>query len=170
MPEAQILDQDIARKITRRPVTDDDLEFLHRLYESTRWDLDLLPLNDEQKKAFVDQQFNAQHTHYHKFFAGADFDIVLLNDRPVGRIYVWEGKKEVRVVDISMLPEFRGSGIGGTVMQQAIDQAARADKPLRLWVESVNPARQWYEKTGFHVIEDKGINQHMELPAPSNAT
>jgi pimeloyl-ACP methyl ester carboxylesterase len=64
----------------------DDEPFLFDVYASTRLE-ELAPLgwSAEQQAAFLMQQFTAQHHYYHTNYAGADFQVILLDDRPVGR-------------------------------------------------------------------------------------
>jgi hypothetical protein len=56
-------------EISFRPIGDDDLPFLARLYASTRWEeLGEVPWTDEQKHAFLRFQFDAQHDHDRKHY------------------------------------------------------------------------------------------------------
>jgi ribosomal protein S18 acetylase RimI-like enzyme len=141
---------------------DEDAEFLYRVYVSTRDDMLSLPWNDEQKSALLWNQFQAQHIHYQNFFAGAQFDIVLVDNQSVGRLYLHRTEDENRIIDIAFLPEFRGRGIGSIVMQEILDEADKQQIPVRLRVQPDRPARQWYERLGFKKIEDEQVNWHME--------
>ena len=69
-------------------MVDSDMDFLRRLYNTTRRDILLLPISDSVKDELLAQQFDAQHNHYQKFFSDADFDIVLAKDTRIGRLYV----------------------------------------------------------------------------------
>src|SRR6185295_4880213 len=99
--------------VTRRPIGDQDMEFLLHLYASTREEeLAVVDWTPEQKMAFLRQQFTSQHSHYQEHYAGAAFDLLLVDDRPAGRLYVARWTKTLRIVDIALMPEFRGRGIG----------------------------------------------------------
>ncbi len=155
--------------ITRRPIDENDLEFLCAVYTTTREDIAQLPWSDEQKAELCRHQFLAQHTHYEQFFANAAFEIVLVDDEPVGRVYVDRTKDEIRVIDISILPRHRGRGIGGVVMNEILNEAAQQGLPVRLRVEPNNPARRWYESLGFQKIADEQVNWHMERAADAKS-
>ncbi len=76
--------------ITLRPVEPADEAFLLEVYRSTRTEeLALLPWSEEQKNAFVLGQFNAQQQHYQKIYPDANHDIILANDREVGRLRIY---------------------------------------------------------------------------------
>jgi hypothetical protein len=54
--------------MTFRRIADADLPFLARLYASTRTEeLAAVPWSAEQKAAFLDMQFRAQHAHYQQY-------------------------------------------------------------------------------------------------------
>ena len=148
--------------VSRRSFDGDDMEFLYRVYASTREDIAQLPYTDEQKNALYWHQFEAQHVHYQKHFTGCEFDIVLVDGRPAGRVYVHQTDEEFRIVDLAFLPDFRGKGIGTVVMKEIIEEANRNKKPIRLRVDPKKPALQWYLDFGFKQIADEETAWHME--------
>ncbi|WP_036218082.1 GNAT family N-acetyltransferase [Calidithermus chliarophilus] len=149
-----------------RPETPEDLPFLRRLYASTREEeLAPVPWTLEQKQAFLESQFELQHRHYREHYAGARFDVVELEGQPVGRIYVHRTPQEVRLMDIALLPEHRGKGIGGMLMGNLLEQARRAGQSVTLHVEENNPARLWYERLGFERLEERGVYWFMRWRA-----
>jgi ribosomal protein S18 acetylase RimI-like enzyme len=148
--------------LSMRPLVEDDMEFLWRLYSTTRDDIAQLPLSDEQKIQFLNHQFQAQHSHYQRYFSDANFDIVLSGETRVGRLYVEYGTTEIRIIDIAILPEFRGNGIGSKLLREILERAELEKMPVRLRVEPNNPALQWYTRLGFKKIADEQINWHLE--------
>src|SRR3989441_496497 len=99
--------------ISLRPARAEDEAFLYAVYAATRADeLALLTWDQAQKDAFLTMQFTAQHRHYHTYYAGADFQLVLLNGRPVGRLYVARQADDILLIDIALLPDYRNTGIG----------------------------------------------------------
>lgn len=146
-----------------RPVAETDRGFLEELYGSTRADeMAMLPWTDEVKQAFVRMQFQAQDTYYHEQFRDAEFSVMELGGRPIGRLYVDRRKDEIRVIDIALLPEHRGKGIGSRVMGSLLDEARKSGKPVRIHVEKNNPALRLYRRLGFAKIEDQGLYDLME--------
>ena len=95
--------------VNLRPMTDADLPFLHQVYAGTRADeLAKTAWSDEEKQAFLDLQFQAQHTHYQKHFPEASYQIIEQVGEPIGRLYLDRRPEEVRIIDIALLPEQRG--------------------------------------------------------------
>lgn len=161
--------EDFARSITLRPITEADLPFLQRLYASTRRDeLAQVNWNEVQKGDFLAQQFRAQHEHYRTNFPRARFLLVERRGDPIGRIYLDHRGDEIRLIDIAFLPEQRGHGLGTAMMDRLLAAAGRLGLPVRLHVESFNPAYRLYERLGFKWKEDRGVYQFMEWRPAAN--
>ena len=148
----------MTKQITFRPINNDDLDFLQRVYFSTREEeMKIVPWTDDQKQAFLHQQFDAQHTYYQEQFKDAKFEVILRDDQPIGRLYLDRRENEHRIIDIAILPEFRGQGIGGGIMRDLLDEAIQVNKPVTIHVERNNQAMHLYERLGFQMIEDQGV-------------
>ena len=117
---------------------------------------------DEQKEWFVRMQFQAQHAWYQEHYGDAQFDLVLMNGVPAGRLYVHRRATEIRLVDISLMPELRDGGIGSALLRELMAEAEAAGKPLTIHVEKYNPAMRLYLRLGFKPIEDRGPYDLME--------
>lgn len=149
--------------IRMRPICEDDMEFMRRLYASTREvELSVVDWDARQKDEFLRMQFEAQHTHYQKYYAGSDFFIIERDAERIGRFYMARFEKEFILIDIALTPEWRNKGIGTPLIQDFLDEAKRAGKPVHLHVEKFNPAQRLYKRLGFSVIEDRGVNDYME--------
>lgn len=150
-------------QITLRPVTPADESFLLELYASTRADeMALLPWSDEQKRAFVLTQFNAQQDHYQKTYPDANHDIILFKGRLVGRLYVARLETEIRIVDITIHPRDRNRGIGSNLLGRLVVEASVCGKLLRIYIESFNPSLRLFERLGFSRSDEQGIHVLME--------
>jgi ribosomal protein S18 acetylase RimI-like enzyme len=151
--------------ITVRPITDEDMPFLRALYGSTREsELAPVPWTPEQKKAFLDQQFHAQHAHYTSAYENPAFDIVEVDGVPAGRLYVERGEDQVLVVDIALMPEFRGKGLGTHLLAGLIAEAVERGVPVTMHVERTNPAIRLYARLGFQLVEDQGVYLYIARP------
>jgi ribosomal protein S18 acetylase RimI-like enzyme len=149
--------------ITQRPVRPDDRELLLSVYASTRTDeLAAVPWGDAEKAAFLRQQFDAQTAYWDEQYPDAERSIVEIDGQPAGRLYVQRWPKEVRLVDIALLPAFRGRGVGTELIQRLFSEAARAGKPVTIHVEIFNPARALYERLGFTPKGEQGMYVLME--------
>jgi ribosomal protein S18 acetylase RimI-like enzyme len=141
-----------------RPAGPQDAELLFRVYASTRVEeLSVVAWDDAQKEAFLRAQFDAQDRWYREHYERASFDVVLVGGEPGGRLYVHRGQSEIRIVDIALLPEHRGGGVGTALLRDLLDEAAAAGKCVTIHVERFNPALRLYEQLGFAVAEDKGV-------------
>jgi ribosomal protein S18 acetylase RimI-like enzyme len=149
--------------VSFRPELPEDEAFLAKLYATTRdIEMALTGWDAAQQEAFLRSQFQFQTTHYRQHYGDASFQIILRDNAPIGRIYVHHGAREIRLMDIALLPEFRRSGIGGAILENLLGEAARQEKTVTLHVERFNPALRLYQRLGFRVIEDLGINLFME--------
>ena len=149
--------------IALRPIRPEDQPFLLAVYASSREpELAVVEWDAEQKAAFVRMQFDAQHAYYQEHYAGAAFDVILVDGQPAGRLYVARENDEIRIVDIALLPNFCNRGIGTSLLRGLQSEAAAAGKSLRIHVERFNPALRLYERLGFTSIADRGVYLFME--------
>jgi ribosomal protein S18 acetylase RimI-like enzyme len=150
---------------TLRPITNDDRDLLYRIYASTRAEeLAQVAWDEAQKAAFLWMQFDAQHSYYHENNPNAQFQVIMLDGAPAGRLYLDRRTAEIRIVDIALLPEYRNRGIGSTLLREILAEGQRAGLPVTIHVESFNPALRLYERLGFRMVEDKGVYRLMEKP------
>lgn len=144
-------------------MADADLPFAAAVYASTRAEeLAVTGWPDQQKQAFLQHQHEAQHRHYRLHYQGAEWLIIERDRRPVGRLYRAEWPREIRVIDLSLLPEARGGGIGTQIIQDIQREAEARGKGVSIHVEKHNPARRLYTRLGFQVAQDKGVYDLME--------
>lgn len=145
-----------ARGLSFRRAADSDRAFLRALFETARVDAGLLAAwPDAVRRPFLDQQFHFQTVHYARAYPEADRWLVLAGERPIGRVILSRKPEEWWLVDIALLPAWRGSGVG-ILLLQAIQTAARAAAApcVRLTVDPQNPARRLYERLGFTVEQE----------------
>jgi GNAT superfamily N-acetyltransferase len=136
--------------VTVREMAEADLPFIAALYASTRRDeLAATGWPEPMQRAFLAQQHEAQHGHYRTAFPDAEWLIVERRGAPIGRLYLHWTQDRVRVVDISLLPEARGQGIGGLLLRALQRQARAGGRKIALGVVPGNPARRLYSRLGF---------------------
>jgi ribosomal protein S18 acetylase RimI-like enzyme len=149
--------------ITFRSITPADQNFLQQLYASTREEeMALVDWGDRQKEAFLQMQFNAQHQYYQANYTQTAFQIILLNGEPIGRLYVARWEKEIRIVDLALLPEYRDRGIGSQILKDLLAEGKQQHLPVRIHVEQYNLALRLYERLGFQKIGEHGVYWLME--------
>ncbi len=153
-PDAVIATQPAAldaRGLVLRPARDDDLPWLHALYATTRSaELAAVPWPQAAKDAFLAQQFALQHRHYLAHFPEADFWVLATPRERVGRLYLDRHAEPHLLVDISLLPAWRGQGLGTVLIEHAQSLASAAHAALSLHVMHANPgAHRLYQRLGF---------------------
>jgi GNAT superfamily N-acetyltransferase len=156
--------------IAYRPFTDADLPLIERLYVSTREaEVAQTGWPEDAQRAFLAQQFEAQHRHYRTHYHDMEWLIIERAAQPIGRLYLFEAEDEFEIVDITIGPEARGEGIGAAILQDVFDLARPTGKRVSIHVEKNNPARRLYLRLGFIMIEDRGVYDLMAW-APAAAS
>ena len=129
-------------KIHFRLIKEEDFEFLWRLHNAAlkeyvrkTWGWD----EDWQRKNFL-ENFNT-----------ADGEIIVIEGRDIGFYWVIEKENEILLASIPLLPEFQNKGIGTGIIR---DLLGKSNKPVRLQVLRVNPARDLYERLGFKIVDE----------------
>ena len=150
-----------------RAATPADREFLLAVYAGVREaELSQVRWPAGAKEAFVAQQFDAQDRYYREYYKGASFDVIEVDGRPAGRLYVDRWPAEIRIVDIALAPEFRGQGVGTQLLRELIAEAQASGRPVTIHVEQGNPARRLYERMGFAPVAERGHNTLMAAGPP----
>lgn len=138
------------------------------LYESTREEeMKRFPFDEFQKKEFLDQQFGAQYQHYQLHYPTCERNIVEKAGAPIGRLWIDEWRDQIRLVDIALMPEWRGSGIGRMLLEDILARGAKVGKPVTIHVEGFNPALRLYERLGFVKMDTNGVYFLMKWTPPA---
>ncbi len=154
--------------ISVRDEQPEDEAFLFELYASTRQEeLDAAGFPPEMRSAFLAMQFRARQQGYHTAFAGAEFQIILVNGVNAGQIIIHRTGEELRVVDIALLPPFRNAGVGTSLLRKLFGEAAATKKPVRLKVDRGSRAERLYERLGFQKIGETDLYFELEWRSPA---
>lgn len=114
-------------------------------------------------------QFVLQTRAYQMQFPEAVSYVVELDERAIGRLLVNCGEREIRLIDVALLPEFRNLGAGTILIENLRCEAEMADKPLELRVLTTNAAAfRFYERLGFAVVESNQTHLTMRWRAKDN--
>jgi ribosomal protein S18 acetylase RimI-like enzyme len=155
------------RPITLRPVALTDEGFLLRVYRSTRADeLVLTGWDASACETFVRMQFNAQATHYRQQWPASKQSVIEISQpgrmEPVGRLWIDQRVDAIHVLDIAVLPDWCGGGIGTECLRRLMAQAAAGGRAVTIQVELGNPARRLYDRLGFELDgPQQGLHQKM---------
>lgn len=149
-----------------RPEVDSDTRFLCDLYASVRAEeVARVPWPPELKQRFLEEQFQLQRKHYREHYAGAEFLVMEQDQRRIGRVYLHRGECEMRLMEISLIAELRGHGVGGQLIRALLQECDAEQLPVTLHVEPHNPAHQLYERLGFVAVEHGPVYQQMRREA-----
>ena len=147
--------------VTFRPATAEDEPFLRRVYVSTRLEeLSVTPWSEEQKLAFLADQFRLQSAYYAQNYPAGEattYRVILCDGIAAGRLIVNSEPKLMRIVDIALLPEYRGQGIGGSILGDLLAEADARGAMVSIHVEKNNPAMRLYARLGFVPVKDVGV-------------
>ena len=155
--------------VTLRPATPRDYDFMRRLYHSTRAEeMAHFPFDEAKKQEFLDSQFAAQFQHYGIHYPTVERNIVEKDGQPIGRLWIDEWKDQIRLVDIALMPECRGSGIGSRLLRDVLARGTAAGKPVTIHVEGFNPALRLYQRLGFEHVDTNGVYYLMRWTPPAS--
>ncbi|MEZ6135458.1 MAG: GNAT family N-acetyltransferase [Pirellulaceae bacterium] len=146
-----------------------DYGALYRIFTASQRELmeAIHNLEDSQRESLMGMQFEAQQIHYRTQYPGAIFNVVVANEQVIGNFYTFRKESEVRLIDISLLPEYRNRGIGHALLKQLLDQSAAQSLWVSLHVSVGNPAIRLYERLGFISTSTHGVHVHMQWAPPS---
>jgi GNAT superfamily N-acetyltransferase len=152
--------------VSLRPSTEADGPLLREVYAATRAEeLDQVSWAPGQREAFLDMQFVLQDGEFRRHFADGDFSVVEVDGVAAGRLYVGRLPGELRIIDVALLPAFRGLGVGTLLLTGVQAQAESEGRRVALQVETRSPARRLYERLGFAVTGQVGVRLLMEWAA-----
>lgn len=156
-----------AATFTLRPETETDAPFRLALFRVSRgpgWDQ--VPLPAEMLTRIMEQQFHAQTQGYRSAYPEARLEIITIDGAPVGRLATDRAADDLRLVDIAIIPERRGQGVGGAILQALKDEAAAAGTQVTLQVARDNLAAQrLYHRAGFALTGANDTHLTLRWPA-----
>ena len=159
-----------ALNISLRPVEPEDEAFLYEVYRSTRAEeLAAWGWDERQQELFLKMQLRARDQSYLMYYTEISDSIILFEKSRAGRIIISRSDKEIKLVDISLLPEYRGAGLGTSLIKDLFAEADRTERVVRLQVERTNTeARRLYERMGFLLTSENQTHFQMERKETMN--
>ncbi|HMM66069.1 MAG TPA: GNAT family N-acetyltransferase [Dokdonella sp.] len=157
--------------LAMRGETEEDFAFLCELFADVRREeFAPVPWPEQAKREFLDAQCKLQRDHYARHYAGAELLLIVQGETPLGRLYVHATKAEIRVMEIALLRELRGRGIGSLLIRGVQQEAARRGVEVTLHVEPHNPAQRMYRRLGFELVENRGVYDFLKWSPAAEAT
>ncbi len=151
--------------IELREVKSDDDEFLLGLYQATRRDeVAAFGWSEAEQNSFLTMQFEMQARAYAMQSPNADRSIILCDGVPAGRLIVDRSGETVSLIDIAVLPAFRGRGIAS----QLITLLKKESGTILLSVDKANAsARRLYKRHGFVITGESEFAFEMQWAGES---
>jgi ribosomal protein S18 acetylase RimI-like enzyme len=149
-----------------RPALPADEIFLYELYSAIRGpEFALAPMTPTQREHLIRMQFHGQLSAYTRMYPNSCYHIVLLDSKPVGRLWVAQLNGEFHLVDVAVHPQLQSKGIGTALVQRLQQEAARARLPIRCMVSKFNPGSlRFHKRLGFHILREDEMNYFLEWP------
>ena len=100
----------------------------------------------------------ARYEQYKDNFDGTKIQVITAGGVPVGRLRVVRGES-IYIGGFQILPEYRGQGIGTSILNDLVAESEQTGLPITLEVFNDNDdAIKLYEKVGF-VMTEQNDNQ-----------
>jgi ribosomal protein S18 acetylase RimI-like enzyme len=162
--ESKTLQIAAGRIVSFRLVEPSDTPLLLEAYGSTRAE-ELAQTNWDQsmRDAFLQMQFNAQQADYQTKYPAASHLIILLNGKGTGRIWLAEIQGETQILDITILPRARNTGLGTAIIRELMAESSASGNPLTIYVESYNRSLLLFERLGFKKAGELGYSYLMKF-------
>jgi GNAT superfamily N-acetyltransferase len=148
------------KKILLRTTDDEDEVFLADLFFDVR-SVEFLQtgLTETQLKPLLTMQYHAQKQSYNAQYPKAEHSIIEVDGEKVGQLLINRSGKNIHLVDISILHNFRGKGAGSYFLEKLKEQA----ESVTLSVFKTNlRAIRLYEKHKFCLVNDDEMFVKME--------
>jgi|ERR1700722_5268852 ribosomal protein S18 acetylase RimI-like enzyme len=152
-----------------RPALPQDEIFLYDLYSAVRApEFEPAPIPAVQKEQIIRMQFHAQMSAYTHMYPNSCYHVVLLDSKPIGRLWVAPGEGELQLVDIAVHPKLQSKGIGTVLLQRVQEEAAKARLPIRCCVFRFNPGSlRFHRRLGFSIVREDETHYYLEWrPVP----
>jgi ribosomal protein S18 acetylase RimI-like enzyme len=141
--------------LTRRRAEESDVPFLMRLRRESM---------DKHLEATGESTDESDHLArlWYRFECA---EVLLQAGNPVGLLKVSRDGKDWKVIQIQLVSERQGQGLGAQLLKQVITEAVASGASLTLSVLKANPARSLYERLGFVVDSESEYEYNMRHQA-----
>lgn len=151
-----------AASVSLRPELAEDEPFLRDLYLSIRdGEPGFSELDPATRTRLLHEQFDFQRSDYRLRFPHADWLVVQVDGQRAGRFYLNHASGSIHVIDISLLPEFQGHGIGSTLIQTVQAEGQRSGRKVTLFAHPRRAGSTFYERLGF--VRTSALGEHVGL-------
>lgn len=142
----------------------EDNQFLYEVYASSRMaEVNGWHWDEQQKQQFLQMQYQIQETSYKHNYLNLETEIIIHENKRVGRLLLADLMNKLIIVDLTILPQFQGKGIGTKILLDTQDKAKSQGKNIQLSVNRCNiRAKILYERLEFQEVERTDMYVFME--------
>jgi ribosomal protein S18 acetylase RimI-like enzyme len=144
-----------------RPAVEADRDFLYELHCTTMREV-------IEKTWGWDDAW--QQADFSRKLSACDVSIIEADGQPAGCLWLDSKPESLHIVELQILPELQGKGLGTATVMTVINDGASRGVPVTLSVVPANPrAKQLYERLGFEVtgVDDPFIHMRRAMTVGS---
>ncbi len=157
-------------RVTTRPSLTEDSAFILELYASTS-EAELLSLGWTlaKQRTFIIMQAQTEEWNRARLYPGLERLTICVDGVPAGRMLISISESVLHVVDLSLLPQYRGHGIGTQLLGEIMVEARAARIPLQVKVHKESQAVRFFERLGFGTPVPDGLFLELTWMPPLTA-
>jgi len=104
-----------------------------------------------------------QQNDFRECFIPEKNKIIVSENEDIGYLEINEEDNIVYIVELEILPEYQGRGIGSSIISDIVEYAGASQKRVRIGCFKINRgAKRVYERLGFKVIEETETHYILE--------
>ena len=89
--------------------------------------------------------------------------LIYTSNQKVGMLKYIENENSIEILQLQIIPDYQGLGIGKRIINQVTDICKISNKILTLKVLKENPAKHLYQNIGFTIVGEDQHEFFMEL-------
>lgn len=128
------------------------MSFSLRSATEADWDF-IAALTEKTMRGYAEQTWGQWIAQSRDGFDPVTHQILQDEGGDIGCLDMFEESDALVVRKLYIAPDKQNRGIGAAILHQVMQQARALEKPVRLSVLTVNPAKRFYERLGFAVTE-----------------
>lgn len=138
---------------TLRNVRENDKNFIYNVKKTSIYDYvdKIWGWDEEYQIKDFENDFNTE-----------DYKIIVADHKDIGFIQIYGDDSNINIIEIHIIPEYQGNGIGSSIIKNIIEQAVKRDKSVNIgcFIDN-NRAKALYERLGFKII--RRTDTHYEM-------
>ncbi len=142
------------QELELRQACGDDFSFLYGLHRETLGE-------------YVDQIWGWdeewQLQYFREHFHPEERKVIRYHGKDVGCVSIQDCGDHFFLTYLAILPGYQRRGIGGFLLRELMDEGFKKGVPIKLQSLKANPARAFYERFGFQVIEETSTHMIMRV-------